>query len=88
MPLLELMFCEMGPSHYYGRMVWNITISLEYLTRMGPEITCADFCEIWRKYVGKFAKKCVLKNIQSGVKSILTQMGMAYLGRCVTTQGI
>ena len=34
------------------------------------------------------SKKSVLKKIQNGGKSILTQMGVAYMARCVMTQGI
>ena len=34
------------------------------------------------------SKKCVLDKIQNGGKSILTEMGVAYMGRCVMTQGI
>ena len=41
---------------YYERTLWNIAISLEYLYHIGPEIMCANFREIWRKYVGKVAK--------------------------------
>ena len=33
-------------------------------------------------------KKCVLEKIQNGGKSILAQMGVAYLERCVMVQGI
>ena len=40
------------------------------------------------KICRKISKKCVLKKIQNGWKSILMQMGVAYLGRCVTIQGI
>ena len=41
---------------YYGRPVWTIGMSLEYVYRTGPEIMCADFCEIWTKSVGTGAK--------------------------------
>ena len=41
---------------YYERTLWNIAISLEYLYRIGPEIMCANFREIWRKHVEKIAK--------------------------------
>ena len=41
-----------------------------------------------KKICGKGSKKCVLEKIQDGGKSILTQMGVAYMGRCVSTQGI
>ena len=41
---------------------------------------CTDFCEIWTKYVGV--------KIKNGRKSILMEMGVAYIGRCVMTQGI
>ena len=37
---------------------------------------------------GKRSEKCVLRKSRNGGKSILTQMGVAYLGRCVRTQGI
>ena len=40
----------------YGRTVWTIEISIEYVYRMGAETLCTDFCDIWRKYVGKGAK--------------------------------
>ena len=34
------------------------------------------------------SKKCVFEKMQNGGKSILTEMGVAYVGRCVMTQGI
>ena len=41
---------------YYRRPVWTIGMWLEYVHRIGPEIMCADFCEIWTKSVGTGAK--------------------------------
>ena len=49
---------------------------------------CADFHEILRKYVGKVAKSVFCTKMQNGGKSSQTQMGVAYLEKCVTTQGI
>ena len=65
-----------------------------------PRIPSLLFCLDWsRDTVCKFSwdldevcrnrsEKCVLKKIQNGGKSILTQMGVAYMERCVMTQGI
>ena len=41
-----------------------------------------------KKICRKGSKKCVLEKIQDGGKSIMAQMGVAYMGRCVLTQGI
>ena len=41
-----------------------------------------------KKICRKRSKKCVLEKIQDGGKSIMAQMGVAYMGRCVLTQGI
>ena len=72
----------------YGRTVWTIEISIEYVYRMGAETLCTDFCDIWRKYVGKGAKSVFWRKCLIAEKSILAQMGVAYTGRCVMTQGI
>ena len=44
-------------------------------------------CNLKKKFRKK-NKKCVLEKIQDGGKSILAQMGVAYMERCVLTQGI
>ena len=54
-------FREIGSSPptsepYYGRTVWTIGMSLEYVYRLGPETMCTDFWEIWTKSVGTGAK--------------------------------
>ena len=125
----------------YGRTVRTITMPFGYVYRMGPEIMCTDFCDIWTfrwwflaflvkrapptnfgsqllmngkdyqyavwiysshgsidhvyrfvwdldKIWRKRSKKCVLKKIQNCGKSILTQMGVAYMERCVMSQWI
>ena len=41
---------------YYGRAVWTIGMSPDYVYQIGPEIMCANFCEIWTKSVGTGAK--------------------------------
>ena len=44
-------------------------------------------CDL-KKICRKSSKKCVSEIIQDGGKSILAQMGVAYMERCVSTQGI
>ena len=46
------------------------------------------FSWVLEKICRKSSEKCVLQKIQNGGKSILTQMGVAYLGGCARTQGI
>ena len=65
----------------YQNVAW---ISLSHGSR---DHVCRFLWDL-EKICRKRSKKCVLKKIQNCGKSILTQMGVAYMERCVMSQGI
>ena len=87
-----IFFVKQAPPAKFGRLLR--TNAMEYrnitwipLSHRSRDHVC-QFSWDLEKTCGKHSKKCVLKKIQNGGKSFYTQMGVAYLGRCVRTQGI
>ena len=85
-------FVKQAPPAKFGRLLRTNAMEYRNITLIPLSHRSRDHvCQFsWdlEKICGKSSKKCVLKKIQNGGKSILTQMGVAYLGRCATTQGI
>ena len=85
-------FVKQAPPAKFGRLLRTNAMEYRNITLIPLSHRSRDHvCQFsWdlEKICGKSSKKCVLKKIQNGGKSILTQMGVVYLGRCATTQGI